>query len=197
MTSLLRSLIACAGVLCASATLPAQQGETPIRVGDKISISLTGVPPSESQMMGNIPFTVANDGTIGLPRLSGEMVTVGLTPSALARKIELAYKGAEIYTTPRVNVSRILDATTTQLVSVGGEVRGTGSVVFRPGLRLLDAIMEKGGFTDFGDPKRVKLIRGNKTSIHNIKDVSKDPDANVELKPEDRIIVPQTGFFKF
>jgi protein involved in polysaccharide export with SLBB domain len=194
MKSFLFSLTFALVGLCASPAVRAQTGETPIRIGDKLGINVTGVPGTETAMMSNIPFTVNNEGTIRLPHLPMEMPAAGVTPTTLARKIEMAYKSAEIYTNPRINVGRIMDATTSQLVSVIGEVKsGGGSVVFRPGLRILDAISEKGGFTDFGDPKRVKLIRGNQTTLHNLKDVSKTPEANVELRPEDRVIVPQAG----
>jgi protein involved in polysaccharide export with SLBB domain len=194
MKSFLSCLLVGLVGLCSLSALQAQQGETLIRVGDKLGISVTGVPPTETVMMGNIPFTVNNEGTIRLPHLPVEMPAAGITPTALARRIEIAYKNGEIYTHPRINVGRVMDATTSQLVSVIGEVKsGGGSVVYRPGLRILDAIGEKGGFTEFAEPKKVKLIRGNQSTIHNLKDVSKNPEANVELRPEDRIIVPQAG----
>jgi protein involved in polysaccharide export with SLBB domain len=166
-------------------------GETRIRVGDKIGVNLTGVPPSESAMMANIPFTVNNDGTIRLPYITDIRAT-GMTPTELAKQIEVAYKSAQIYTNPRINVSRIMTADSTQMVSVIGEVKaGGGPVVFRPGLTLLDAIAEKGGFTDFANIKAVKLIRGSNTSEHNLKNVTQT--SNIQLQPEDRIIVKQAG----
>jgi protein involved in polysaccharide export with SLBB domain len=72
---------------------------------------------------------------------------------------------------------------------------GGGPVVYRPGLTILDAIAEKGGFTDFANVKNVKLIRGNTITEHNLKNVT--PATNVTLQPEDRIIVKQAGPLSF
>lgn len=181
----------------ASMGLEAQQGETPIRVGDKLSLSLGGVTlPDEASALSSIPFTVSNQGTIRLPHLDGEISAQGVTPTELGRRLEAAYKSAGIYTNPRINVARVMDATTSQVVSIIGEVKqGGGTVVYRPGLTLLDAIGEKGGFSDFADVKRVKLIRGNRTTVHNLKDVGGDPRVNVALQPDDRIIIPQSKPF--
>jgi protein involved in polysaccharide export with SLBB domain len=124
------------------------------------------------------------------------MRAVGLTPTALARAVETAYKSSKIYTNPAINVSRLDSATSVQMVSVSGNVRLGGSAVFRPGMRIVEAIAEKGGPDDFANMKKVRLVRGQKAQEMDLSNVSGNPERNILLEPGDLIIVPAGGFFK-
>jgi protein involved in polysaccharide export with SLBB domain len=173
----------------------AQVGETPLRSGDKVKITITGVPAADQQSMGLQLYSVSNEGTIRLQYLEGEVKATGLTPTALARNIERIYKAARIYTNPAINISRSDDATTVQVVTVSGNVRQGGSAVFRPGMRIIDAIAEKGGPDDFANMKKVKLVRSQRTQEIDLSTVSSNPERNLILQPGDLIIVPASGFF--
>ena len=87
--------------------------------------------------------------------------------------------------------------TSQRFVSVAGEVKGTGDVPYRADLTLLAAVSARGGFTDYADTKRVKLIRGNKTTTHNLNAIGKDPRLDVKLRPGDKIIVSQRSAIPF
>lgn len=191
MKTFLLSLVA-ALVALFGATAFGQNVETPIKSGETLRVSLSGVPANESAMMASIPFTVSDRGSIALPHLATETQVVGMTLSQLGRSLENAYKNAQIYTNPRINITRDAQSISigTQLVTVGGEVRNPGTVAMRPGLTALDAVTERGGFTEFAKVKETKLIRGGKPTIINLKDSAND----VPLQPGDRIIVPQGGF---
>jgi protein involved in polysaccharide export with SLBB domain len=172
-----------------------QVGETPLRSGDVVKITITGVPAGDQQSMALQSYTVSNEGTIRLQYLEGEVKASGLTPTALARNIERVYKAAKIYTNPVLNISRSDTATTVQVVTVSGNVRQGGSAIFRPGMRIIDAIAEKGGPDDFANMKKVRLVRAQRTQEIDLSNVSGNPERNVILQPGDLIIVPASGLF--
>ena len=176
------------------APVHAQTGETPLKPGDQVKITITGVPAGDQQSMALQLYIVSNEGTIRLQHLKSEVRASGLTPTALARQIEATYKAAKIYTNPAINISRNQTADSAQMVTVSGNVRVGGAVVFRPGLRVMEAIAEKGGFDDFANPKKVRLVRGQRTQELDLSNISQNPQVNVALQPGDLIIVPQGGF---
>ena len=101
----------------------------------------------------------------------------------------------------RVAIDKAVDhlekgqATSIQLyVSVLGEVNTRRGVSYTPGLTLLEAIAQCGGFSDFANPKRVKLTREGKATIHDLSRTTSD--ANVKLQPNDIITVPARGLFR-
>ena len=76
-----------------------------------------------------------------------------------------------------------------------GEVKAPRSVAFAPGMTMLDAIAQCGGFTDFADEKKVKLTRGGKVTYHKLS--TSDPKENVKLQSNDIVTVrPSKGFFR-
>jgi protein involved in polysaccharide export with SLBB domain len=173
----------------------AQTGETPLKPGDQVKITITGVPAADQQAMLSQLYIVSNEGTIRLQHLKSEVRASGLTPTALARTLESGYKAAKIYTNPAINISRNNDATSVQMVSVSGNVRLSGSAVYRPGMKIIEAIAEKGGPDDFANMKKVRLMRGQKSQELDLSNVSRNPASNVALQPGDIIIVPASGFF--
>jgi polysaccharide export outer membrane protein len=86
------------------------------------------------------------------------------------------------------------------IVYVQGEVRAPGALKFTKDLTIVKAIAQAGGFTPLAAPKRVSILRGEglkKESIPvNVNDLMKttETDADLLLKPNDIIIVPQRLF---
>jgi polysaccharide export outer membrane protein len=192
----LRFLSVCLMALCASTiALRAQTAsESPLRTSETLKISISGVPGGDQASMAGQTFMVADDGTVSVTYLSNGVRAVGLTPSALARELERAYKAAGIYTKPTINVQRLLGPETRMVVSVGGNVRQPGSCVLRPDLRLLDAINERGGFDDFASKKDVQVMRRGTTKEYDLRNVSRNQQNNVILEPGDSIIVRKSKF---
>lgn len=81
-------------------------------------------------------------------------------------------------------------------IYVEGEVRRPGVYDYRVGLTALNAIIMAGGFGKFAAPNRTRIIRkqGDKQEIIkiNLNDVKKGKIPDIELKPGDRIHVPET-----
>jgi len=158
-----------------------------LRSGDQIEIRLGGVPPEEiSQISGQ--YQVDGEGFVNMPHI-GKIRAEGITQSALQGAIENSYRSNQIYTNPTVTVSV---ASAARFVNVGGDVRGPRRVEFTPDLTILSAINACGGFTEYADQKKVRLLRDGSVSIHNIKDVRTDPTKDILLKPGDSIEVPQS-----
>jgi polysaccharide export outer membrane protein len=81
-------------------------------------------------------------------------------------------------------------------IYVEGEVKKPGIYDYQPGITAMNACIMAGGFDQFAAPNRARIIRQNgeevriiKINLNKVKD-GKIPD--IELKPGDRIHVPET-----
>ncbi len=79
---------------------------------------------------------------------------------------------------------------------VEGEVKNPGVFDYQPGMTALSACILAGGFDKFAAPNRAMIIRrenGKRVVIKiNLDDVKKGKIPDVELKPGDRIHIPET-----
>jgi polysaccharide export outer membrane protein len=178
------------GVLlaAASATVRAQQGtESVLRSGDSILLKLSGVPAEETAVVST-SYDIGDKGTINLPYI-GEVKAAGVRPSALQKNIEAAYRNAEIFTHPTVQVTPNREAAT-QVIYVSGEVRAPGRIGITPGMTIHDAITSAGGPTEFAGMKKVKFTRANQTMELDLRRAD-GPEAAMQAQPGDRIHVPQ------
>lgn len=158
-----------------------------LRPGDQLEIRLGGVPPEEVSQVTGV-YTVDGDGFINLPHI-GKVRAAGATQSQLQGAIESTYKAQQIYTNPSITLAV---PTAARFVDVGGDVRGPRRVEFTADLTLLGAITATGGFTEYADQSKVRLLRDGQVTIVNVKEVRKDPKKDVRLKPGDKIEVPQS-----
>jgi protein involved in polysaccharide export with SLBB domain len=162
-----------------------------LKPGDSVVIQLKT--PAEDAENVTTTYAVSDRGTIKLPMLEQEVSAAGVTASTLARRIEAAYKENEIYTAPMINVTLPTvseGGMVNHVVNVGGEVRASGEFPLRQGMRLLQAINRAGGFTEFAKTKGVKLIRGNREMIFDMRKINADGSNNPVLMDGDQIIVP-------
>lgn len=174
--------------LCALAiAIPAFGQDAVLRAGDQIEIRLGGVPSEEVSQVTGV-YTVDGDGFINLPHI-GKVRAAGATQSQLQGAIESSYKTQQIYTNPSITLAV---PNTARFVDVGGDVRAQQRVPFTADLTVLGAITAAGGFTEYADQSKVKLLRDGKVIMINIKDVRKDPSKDLKLKPGDKIQVPQS-----
>ena len=162
-----------------------------LKPGDPITIELKV--PAEDAANVTGPTTVSAQGTIKLAYLDREISAAGLRTDDLARRIEQAYKSAQIYTNPTINVKTPTpNEIAPHIVTVGGEVGTKGKEVpLRDGMTLYQAIMSAGGFTEFADTKHVKLIRRGKETIINMKEKGAVGANTTMLMDGDVVHVPQ------
>ena len=164
-------------------------GQAVLRQGDPIELKIGGV-PQEEQLQVNNTYTVDASGTVNLPYVN-KVKAEGLTPAQLARAIEEAYRANKVYTNPNIT---ILMQPTARFVNVGGAVRQPSRIPFTEDMTLLTAINAAGGFNEFADQKRVRLLRGSEAKVHDVRQFRRNPSLDVRLQPGDRVEVPQTFF---
>lgn len=145
----------------------------------------------------SISVPVRPDGKITTP-LVDDMVAIGKTPTELERDIEQAL--TKFIRDPVVTV-----VVTTFVGPVNEQIRVTGEATkpqimpFRKNMTLLDVMIAVGGLTDFADGNAATIYRvadGGKIYSVRLRDLVKrgDISANVEMKPGDILIIPQSWF---
>jgi len=81
-------------------------------------------------------------------------------------------------------------------IYVDGEVKSPGVFDYQPGMTALSACIMAGGFAKFAAPNRARIIRteGDEQIVIKIdlNDVKKGEIPDIELKPGDRIHIPET-----
>ena len=143
-------VLACTG--CQSyhgETLPSASGQKPglLAPGDTIKISFTTAPEL------NQSEKIESNGRVTLP-LVGDVYAAGKTTGQLQTEL------TQLYKTQLQNSDVIVTLETVAIpVVVSGEVQKPGKIIFERPATVLEAIMEAGGFTPYGDPKRISVIR--------------------------------------
>lgn len=190
----IRRIVILLGLVLALGSIHSRAAEMALRAGDKIQVNIAGVPADEVATISK-PYTVGDNGKINLLHI-GEITAAGVKPSDLQRRIEQAYKAAEIYTHPNVTVSA--DATVDQgkQVFVVSGCTSNGPVPYQPNLTLMGAIGSRGGPNPCADMRKVKLTRtapsGQRTTTtHDLKKYKEDPSVDVVLEPNDLIVIPE------
>ena len=175
-------------VLLCVATLSVH-GQATLRVGDPVDLKISGVPAEEQAQVNNV-YTVDANGSINLPYIN-KVRAEGMTPAQLSGAIEGAYRSGKIYTNPTIT---IIMQPAARFVNVGGAVRSPTRVPFTEDMTLLTAINAAGGFNDFADQKKVRVLRGSDVQVFDVRQSRRDPSKDIRLQPGDRVEVPQSFF---
>ena len=140
---------------------------------------------------------VRPDGKVAAP-LVDEIVAQGKTSSELARDIEKQLSKYVRDPVVTVLVTGFVGPYSEQ-VRVVGEAAKPQALNYKKGMTILDVMIAVGGLTDFADGNKASILRtseGSKQYTVRLKDLVKrgDISANVEMKPGDILIVPQSLF---
>jgi polysaccharide export outer membrane protein len=159
--------------------------------GDQLSIIVWRNP----DLSTSIP--VRPDGKISVP-LVEDLVCSGKDSTALARDIEKALSKYVRDPIVTVEVTGFVGPYTEQ-IRVVGEAARPQALPYKQNMTLLDVMIVVGGITDFADGNRARLMRpsdGNKIYDVRLKDLLRrgDISANVDVKPGDILIIPQSWF---
>jgi len=119
-----------------------------IGVGDSINVRVY-----EQEGISST-FKIRRDGRIALP-LAGELTAAGKHPSQLAREIETHLK--EFIVSPRVTVN--VEVSQPVTVTALGEIAKIGPLTLEPPARLIEALAQAGGPTDYADKSRIFVLR--------------------------------------
>lgn len=156
-----------------------------MKVGDYLTIKYDDLPTA----LPNFDGYIKADGTINLI-LNQKFVAAGKTPGQLETEIRDRYV-PKIFRNMTATVRPVNES---RIFYVGGEVRSPGRQMYIPGITVLKAIQSAGYFTDFANQKKVRVTRADgKTSlIMDCKKALKDPSKDMEVYPNDTIIVPRS-----
>jgi polysaccharide export outer membrane protein len=171
------------------AFVPGILADAVLRPGDPVDLKIAGVPSDEQTQVDNV-YTVDADGMVNMPYIN-KVRAAGLTPGQLSSAIESSYRSARIFTNPTIT---IIMQPQTRFVNVGGAVRTPARIPFTEDMTLLASINAAGGFNDFADQKRVRLLRGNEAKVYDVRQFRRNPGLDPKLQPGDRIEVPQSFF---
>jgi polysaccharide biosynthesis/export protein len=141
--------------------------------------------------------TVRPDGNISTP-LVEDLRAMGRNPSDLARDIE---KVLSKYTRDPVVTVVVtgFQGPVSEQIRVIGEAAKPQAIPYRQNMTLLDVMIQVGGLTDFADGNAAVLVRGKENGTPygvRLKDLVKrgDVSANVDVRPGDVLIIPQSWF---
>jgi protein involved in polysaccharide export with SLBB domain len=136
-------------------------------------------------------FTLDQDGLITVQYI-GAVEALDKKPTELQKEIQSRLADGYLVS-PLVSV-RVTEINSRQL-SVSGEVANDGKIKYVPGMTIVDAIAQSGGFTPMAKKNHVKVIRivdgtevNYKIPVGAIQD-GKRP--NFFVAPDDRINVPE------
>jgi len=160
-----------------------------IGTGDTVSVMVWRNP----ELSMSVP--VRPDGRLTMP-LVEDLPALGRTPTELARDIEKEL--AKYVRDPLVTV--IVSGAAgpfTEQIRILGEATRPQAIPYRQDMTLLDLMIIVGGITDFADGNKTVLVRGaeqGKMYTLRVNDLVKrgDISANVDLKPGDILIIPQS-----
>ena len=162
-----------------------------IGAGDSVNIIVWRNP----ELSMNVP--VRPDGKLAAP-LVDEIVAQGKTSIQLARDVEQQLGKYVRDPVVTVLVTGFVGPYTEQ-IRVVGEAARPQALNYKKNMSLLDVMIAVGGLTDFAAGNMASILRtseGGKQYAVRLKDLVKrgDVTANVEVKPGDILIIPQSLF---
>ena len=141
--------------------------------------------------------SVRPDGRISTP-LVEDVQALGRNPVELARDLEKAL--AKYIRDPQVTVMVTNFAgSSSEQIRIVGEAAKPQAIPYRQNMTVLDVMILVGGLTDFAAGNRAVLVRGSeKGKQYNVRlaDLVRrgDISANVDVRPGDVLIIPQSWF---
>ena len=162
-----------------------------IGAGDSVNIVVWRNP----ELSMSVP--VRPDGKITAPLIE-DLVAQGKDPTTLAREIEKHLSKFVREPIVTVIVGGFVGPYSEQ-IRVVGEAAKPQALPYKQNMTMLDVMIIVGGITDFADGNKAVLLRtsdGNKQYAVRLKDLIKrgDYSANVDVKPGDILIIPQSWF---
>ena len=133
------------------------------------------------------PASVRPDGKITLP-LIGDVQAGDQTPMQLTKTITDML--GKFINNPDVNV--IVSDVRSKKYYIDGEVLKPGTYLLVTPTTVLEALSNAGGFRDFANTKKIRILRQGNILHFNYKDVSKGKnlEQNIKVESGDHIIVP-------
>lgn len=154
-----------------------------LRRGERLTISLRGIPRPE-----DVSAVLDDDGHINLP-LIGLVKIEGLSNTEAEQAIQRAYIDGGYYRDVNVIIVAQDD-----VVFVRGEVTRPGKYPLVGDTTLLMAIAAAGGYTDYANPRKIRVIRGDDVYTPNATRIEARQEEDLLLHPNDIVIVERRIF---
>jgi polysaccharide biosynthesis/export protein len=140
---------------------------------------------NEAEFSG--PVTVHDDGMITLP-LVGDLPAGGKTPNEIQQIVAKAL--TKYVVKPLVTIT--VQSVESKKYYMDGLIARPGEYLLVTPTTVLEAISKAGGLQEFGNGKKIYVLRGNQRIHFNYKEVihGKNLDQNIQLQPGDHIVVP-------
>ncbi|MCF7838617.1 MAG: polysaccharide export protein [Candidatus Marinimicrobia bacterium] len=162
---------------------PASSIANRLRPADPLMIYLRGIPREQT-----IETVVDDRGMVQIPLL-GSIRAAGRTASELEREIREQYISGAFYRDLTVTVLQ-----PSRFYFIQGEIRQPGRFPLVSGVTILQAVAAAGGYTEFANPRRITVARGDETFSVNLTDIERNPEKDFELESGDVVRVPRSIF---
>jgi polysaccharide biosynthesis/export protein len=134
-----------------------------------------------------LPIAVRPDGKITMP-LIGELQAAGLSPlqlTAVLKQMLMQYLN-------NPDVSVFVTEVRSKKFYIDGEMYRPGSFALVTPTSVLEALSRGGGFREFANTKKIRVLRGNEIRHFNYKEVTngKRLEQNIAVENGDHIIIP-------
>ncbi len=174
-------------LLCLTAASVAQQAGV-LKPGDTVIISFPSLPAQSWESRNE--YTILDSGGISLPLLERALPASGISCTQLSRRVEAAYRTADINPGLSVQVALGGPQWAVASVTVEGEVASPGEFPLRPGMTLMGLVSRAGGFRNsITKRKTIKLYRSGQVLEYDIRRIRPDGSNNPLLKAGDRIVL--------
>ncbi|HUV50165.1 MAG TPA: polysaccharide biosynthesis/export family protein [Anaerolineae bacterium] len=146
------------------------------------------------ELQQEVDLTVSDENMVNVPFI-GSIKAEKLTISELeARIVETLKK--DYFVDPQVHIFIKGYHSLSNFISVEGQVKKPGVYDYQRGITALNACIVAGGFDKFAAPNRARIIRKeNDEQVIikiNLNDVKEGKIPDIELKPGDLILIPET-----
>jgi polysaccharide export outer membrane protein len=134
-----------------------------------------------------LPVAVRPDGKITMP-LIGEVPASGQTPLQLTATLKQLL--TQYLNNPDVNV--FVTEVRSKKFYIDGEMNRPGWFALVTPTSVLEALSRGGGFREFANTRKIRVLRGGEVRHFNYKDVTKGKhlEQNIAVENGDHIIVP-------
>ena len=149
--------------------------------GDRLQITLRVYPKTD-----NFESVIDENGCINLD-LVGRINVGGKTSAEAEKAVEKAYVDGQFYKTITVSIIPPVR----EFFVKGYVLRPGNYPINRAKMTVLQALSMAGGWNEFADPNKVRLVRGGDVMILNIPKIQARTETDVYIEPGDVIDVPK------
>lgn len=163
--------------------------DTTLGPGDVFEVRVFG----QSDLTGK--YKVATDGTVQFPFL-GLVPAGGKEPETVAQMIATGLKAGGYFHDPHVTV--LVEQTNSKRLSVLGAVARPGTLPIIPGMTVIQAISQAGGFAPLANKDGTvvtRQIEGKRQRFRvPVSEIARGTTADIPLRANDIVFVPERIF---